>query len=406
MERSFLNLDINASMGLHPEVEARLRQTGDFGLNPSSVHRAGQRARALIEEARERLARLLVLSPGDRVVFTSGATEANNMAVGYAAARAQRHTDQGSAAELLISAVEHPCVLEPARALERQGLVKLTYFMPNTLRDQAGLRAHITPRTVMLSCIWANNETGEIYPVPELFSRVRALAPQTLLHTDAVQLVGRAQGVTLSHSGADLLTVSGHKLGALPGVGALIVRAGIEVVPLLRGGSQEVRWRAGTENVHGIVSLGIAAEVCQHELTSRIECMRTNRDLLRAELFSQVSDLSMVTADAEAVVPNTLSVSVAGLRGDDLVVAADLGGIAISSGAACSSGKQEPSHVLLAKGLSPAEARQVIRLSVSGRETEHQIRWAAATLASAITTMRGAGSLGRRDSALSQQGSR
>jgi cysteine desulfurase len=241
-----LNLDANASYGGSSFVVNELLALGINFHNPSSVHSAGQKARALIEEARERVARLLNVGKDSRVVFTSGATESNNTILRSLAKD-----------NLLVSSIEHPSVLECARDLKRKG-VKIHELKYARGITQESLLKAITTETKLVSVMWVNNETGEILPIPAIVSALRLFNSRIYVHSDAVQAVGRLE-IDFERSGLDALTISGHKIGALPGVGALVINKRIALDPLLFGGSQELHHRAGTENVIGIVSMGLAA---------------------------------------------------------------------------------------------------------------------------------------------------
>lgn len=375
-----INLDANASYGVLPEVQAALAGAYD-GLNPSSIHTGGQRARAAIERARDSLARLLRLRGGERIVFTSGATESNITAI-----EAPFHaTPTGFAAEgprWVTTALEHHSVLEPCARLGRRG-IRGTVITPAGGAVSGGeLAPVVTPATQLVSVMAANNETGHVSPLGEVVDVVRARSPRCLIHTDGVQLLGKLN-LNPFEAGVDAVSVSAHKIGGLAGVGALILREGLEVPPLLVGGPQETRYRAGTENVSGIVAFGLAAEVVARDLAARIERMRSGAAFLRDELSRTVPDISF-NSPPEGGLPNTLSVTVPGIRADDVVVALDLLGVYVSSGAACASGKPEPSHVLLARGLSEAAARATVRLSLRADHSPAELARAAGAFAHAV----------------------
>ncbi len=356
------NLDANANYSIIQEVSDFLRDLDLSRLgNPSSIHWRGQRARALVESARDSVRSLLRLEPKDQVIFTSGATEANNMAINSALG-GKPAAGQG----FLATSIEHPCVLEYLNHLRGQGAsVSLVgpdergYFSSDDF-----LRA--APHSPSMAAIMlANNETGLVLPASEIFASLRAMYPHVALHGDAAQALGKMD-IDFSSLGADTISISGHKIGALSGVGALIVRHGSKVEPLLRGGPQENRLRAGTENVIGIASFGIACDVARRTLDSRIRRMRYNRDFLRGRIERSVPSARFTLSQEIPCLPNTLSVRIPGVRADDFVVALDLIGIAASSGAACSSGKQLPSSVLLAMGIPDHEARETVRFSFEG----------------------------------------
>lgn len=348
-------IDCDANATYAPDrvlCEILAAEWGNLG-NPSALHRAGQRARARIEDARVAVRALVGARPESAVVFTSGATEANNTCIAAGALRTGR---------LISSQLEHPCVREPLRALGNCGreVVLLAPSSTGEIEVSAVAEA-LAPETALVSLMAANNETGVLTAIEAVTECVRQSAPQALIHTDAAQLVGKGD-VNFERLGVDLLTLSAHKIGGLSGVGAIVVRSGIDLAPLLRGGPQEGKVRAGTENVLGIVAFGVVAELVRTQLAERICSMRRVRDEFEQLLLTSLPECAIQGANA-ARLPNTSSVYIPGIRGDDLVVALDLQGILISSGAACSSGKPEPSHVLLAMGVGEAQARSTVRVS-------------------------------------------
>lgn len=382
--RSPINFDANASYGVSAFVAEGLQSVGFDLHNPNAVHRGGQRARALVEEARERVARLLNVGKDSRIVFTSGATESNNTAL-----RIPFHPSisERLSGALVISQIEHPSVLECARLLARRGVeLKIVPWEREQGISQQGLLPLLSGNTRLVSLIWVNNETGEVLPIPQIVSALRLQQPHLLIHSDAVQAVGRLQ-IDFERSGLDMLTISGHKIGGLAGAGALVVGRRVPFEPLLVGGVQELHHRAGTENVLGIVSLGLAAQEISEHFHQRTESMAQMRGLLCQELSKHLPDLTFNTP-LERSVPNTINVHIPGVRADDLVVALDRVGMLISSGAACASGKPEPSHVLLAQGLSPEAARESVRISLRADCAAGEVRELARELVSAVNWMR------------------
>ncbi len=347
--------------------------------NPSSLHRGGQRARALLEEARASVRGLL--STGDRtqVVFTSGATEANNTCIALGAERSGR---------LISSQVEHPCVLEPLSALVSKGreVVLVAPDSDGVIAPDA-VEEVLTSDTAFVSIMGANNEVGAVNQVAEIAQRIRQHAPGAHIHTDAAQLIGKAE-VSFDGLGVDLLTISGHKLGALSGVGAIVAREHLHLSPLLRGGAQEGKVRGGTENVLGIATLGAVAEAIRWDLPKRIESMRRIRDEFEGALVTAIAGCVINAARRERL-PNTSSVFIPGVRADDLVVAMDLEGVLISSGAACSSGKPEPSHVLLAMGQEAERVRSTVRISFRAEYPSGTVARVIEVLTRAVARMRG-----------------
>jgi len=340
-------LDWNATAPLRPEAAAAVGEALALCGNPSSVHRWGREARQLVERSREAVA-ALVNAPPDGVVFTSGGTEANHLAL------------LGSGrARVLVSAVEHSSVLEAVPNAERipvddTGIVDLAALTALLASDA---------RPALVSVMFANNETGVIQPVREVAELAHAHG--ALFHCDAVQAVGKIP-VALDETGADLLTLSAHKIGGPTGVGALVVAGGVEVAPLLRGGGQERNRRAGTENLAGIAGFAAAAAVCDIAEYRRI---RDLRDRLEAKLVAD----AIVIADNTPRLPNTSAIAMPGVPAETQIIALDLDGVMVSAGAACSSGKVGPSHVLAAMGIAPEIANATIRISLGWSTTEADI---------------------------------
>lgn len=353
-------VDLDANASLRPSTslgEKLLLEWNRLG-NPSAVHRLGQQARAVVERGRHSIRKLLNLNAHDRVVFTSGATEANNLAL---------HCLSQRSGKIVSSSIEHPCILEPLRRLGNAGrvvcLVKPT--KSGEIASQSVVDA-IDEDTSSVSIMAANNETGVVNDLKGIASSARAYSDRILTHTDAAQLCGKSF-VDFQELGVDLLTLSGHKMGALGGVGALVVREGIVVDPLILGGPQEEKLRGGTENVLGILSMAIVVEELIETLTRRIETMKCVRDYFEQRICATLSDIS-INGTQCARLPNTSNIYVKGIRADDLLVALDLEGVMISTGAACSSGKIDPSHVLLEMGRSEDEAKSTVRVSFRGDE--------------------------------------
>ncbi len=343
-------LDYNASAPVKPAVIAAIAEALGRAGNPSSVHGFGRAARRALEQARASVA-ALVGAPPAAVLFTSGGTEANNQAL--ASVRGPR----------LVSAVEHPSVLEAAPEAERlpvdaQGTVDLAY-----LEDRL---AAIRP--ALVSVMLANNETGVLQPVAEVARRAHHYG--ALVHCDAVQAAGKI-GVDFDTLGVDFLTLSAHKLGGPQGVGALILGPGIEPAALLRGGGQERRWRPGTENLPAIVGFGRAAELARED---RDFGRRTAalRDRLEAAIRA-LAPAAPIHGAGSPRLPNTSCLGMPGVSNHTQLIALDLAGIAVSTGAACSSGKVGPSHVLAAMGVAPAAAAEAIRISLGWASSEDDV---------------------------------
>lgn len=382
-------LDHNATTPLDARVrDAVIAALADPLLqgNPASVHSTGQRARAAVEQARRAVARALGAEALE-VTFTSGGTEADNLAL-MGAARALRAA--GRPAGLLTSPLEHPAVLAAARRLEREGHHLALIAVDGRGRIEAdALRAALreNPEVGVVSLAAANHVLGNSYDIPALVRVVREVAPQALFHCDAVQAFGKLP-VEFQRWDLDLLSVSSHKIYGPKGVGALVHRRRLNLEPLLVGGQQERGRRAGTEPVASIVGFGLAAELAATELAARHEHAAALASRLRAGL----SDMSEVTVhgDPERRVGNTISVGFHGCDGQLLAMNLDLAGIAVSYGAACSSGTPEPSPVLLALGLTPAAARSALRISFGAGNTEADVDALLAALPEAIARVRGA----------------
>jgi len=375
----FLDLDANATYAADERIQVLIAQAMDTLGNPSSVHRAGQRARAAVEEARQSVRELVGAAAEDQIVFTSGATEANNTVVSAAAGLRSGH--------LVSTQIEHPSILAPlARAAQRGCEVRLVAPEPSGEILPEGVAKVLTSDTALVSVMMANNETGIINPVEEIARRARSLSPRALVHSDLSQIVGK-QKFSFSELGIDIGTISGHKIGALSGVGALVLRRGIEVAPLVVGGSQEMKARGGTENVLGILSLGIAARMVSESINRRIVQMSALRDRCEEIILKGLPGCE-VNGRGYMRLPNTSSIFVEGVRGDDLVVALDLEKILVSSGAACSSGKPEPSHVLLAMGQDEERVRSTIRVSFRADQYRQDAERAADALVRVVMRMR------------------
>jgi cysteine desulfurase len=371
-------LDHNATTPLDPEVLAAMTAVlrGDYG-NPSSIHWFGQRARAVVEEARERVARLLGARASD-IVFTASGTEADNMALrGVRGAAADRSRG------ILYAAIEHHAVIHCARSLAEEG------WRVASVRVDAGgrvdldhLAACLAEPTTLVAVMLANNETGVIQPLTEVVALAHAHG--ALVLCDAVQAAGKIE-IDAPALGVDLLALSAHKLHGPKGVGALWVRHGIPLKALVHGGGQERHRRAGTENVAGIAGFGQAASLAKERLARDAAHVRTLRELLDTELLA----ISGARRNGDGPrIPNTTNVSFEDVEAESLVLALDLAGVAVASGAACSSGAIEPSHVLRAMGLPLARVRSAVRFSLGRGNTDDEISAAAATVREAVARQR------------------
>lgn len=380
-----LYFDHSATTPPRPEViEAmRLAMQESWG-NPSSLHAWGERAAMAMERARQQVAELLNCEP-ETLLFTSGGTESNNLALFGVA---QRYS---TPQHLIISSVEHASVENAARRLQAQGwkVTRLPVNAAGQVDPQTLLRA-LQPTTVLVSIVHGQNEVGSLQPIAELGRLCRQAG--VLFHTDAVQTVGRIP-LDLAQLPVDLLSLSGHKLYGPQGVGALYVRPGVELQPLLRGGRQERRLRAGTQGIPAIVGLGVAAALAAQELQQETARLRQLQRQL-AQLLASVPGLRLTgPSDLEQRLPHHLSYCTAAMPGNVLVREMSRQGIAISAGSACSSGQRIPSRILLAMGYSEAEALGSIRLSLGKATTQAAVEQVAQSLRALLLSAAGAGSL-------------
>ena len=376
-------LDYNATTPVEPEVlDAMLPYfSGEFG-NASSIHTFGQKARAAVETAREQVAALIGARPQE-IFFTSGGTESDNHAIfGIAGPSANASKPRP---HVITSFVEHEAVLNACQALEKQG-ARVTYLPTNRegLIDLEELRRAIRPQTVLITIMHANNEMGAIQPVEEI-GRI-AKDADVYFHTDAVQSAGKLP-IDVNQFQLDLLSLSGHKLYAPKGIGALYVRGGTRLKQLLYGGHHQRGMRPGTENVAGIVGLGKAAEIARQSLANDAKRLSALRDQLEHGLLHRVPH-SRINAARAPRTPNTANLVFPGVEGEALLIALDLKGLACSTGAACSSGAVEPSHVLTAIGLPAEEARASLRFSLGRQTTQADIDFALQVVPAAVAQLR------------------
>jgi cysteine desulfurase len=366
MDRIYL--DHNATTPVDPAVlEAMLPYLRDVFGNASSVHEPGRAAREAVEQARAQVARLIGAEPRE-IVFTSGGTEADNQAVRGVLELAR--TPEGRPGHVITSAIEHPAVLNTCQHVAKRGH-PVTY-LPVDVTGRVKLEElapALTPETVLVSVMLANNEIGTIQPVPEI-ARL-AHEKGVTVHTDAVQALGRIP-VDVGDLGVDLLTISAHKVYGPKGTGALCVRRGTRIAPLIHGGHHESRRRAGTENVPGIVGFGRACEIAGQRLAEVAAREARLRDRLQQGILARVPH-AQVNGHLTERLPNTLNVGFTFVEGEALLMNLDLEGIAVSTGSACSSGDLKPSHVLLALGLDHASAHGTLRFSLGRANTEAEI---------------------------------
>ena len=370
-------LDNNATSPLLPEVFEAMRPYffEQFG-NASSIHQQGQQARAAVDRAREHLADLLNCRAAE-VVFTSGGTEGDNLAL-FGMVRPGDH--------LITSAVDHHAVLNACKRLEEMGC-SVTYLPVDAqaLVDPDDVRRALRPNTKLISIILANNETGVLQPVGEI-GKIAAEA-DVYFHTDAVQAAGKVP-LDVKEMGCDLLTITGHKMHGPQGAGALYVRKGTLVQPLFYGGRHERSRRAGTENLAGIVGLGKAAEIARAGFEDgSVAKLAALRDRLEQAILDRVDQVG-VNSEGARRVPNTTNIHFDCIEGEAMVIALDLKGLSVSTGAACSSGAIEPSHVLMAMGLSADQARASIRFSLGKQNTAEDIEFAIQLVPEVVARLR------------------
>ena len=373
-------LDHNATTPVHPAVADAVTEAlrDQFG-NASSVHAFGQAAKAALDDARGSVAALVGAEPSE-IVFTSGGTEADNLAirgVAEAAPADRRH--------LIASAIEHEAVLHTLKALAARGW-RTTLLPVDTggAVDPEDLERALAPDTALVSVMHANNEIGTLQPIAELARTARAAGVR--FHVDAVQSAGKVP-LDVRALGVDFLSLSGHKFNGPKGAGALWMRRGSRLAATMTGGRQERNRRAGTENVPAIVGLGVAARIAREQLAPAAAGCRTLRDRLEAGILDRVPG-AVVNGAPDARVPNTTSISFAGVEAEALLIALDLEGIAVSTGSACSSGTLEPSHVLRAMGFPARRVQSSIRFSVGLGNTDAEIDHVLAVLPGIVGRLR------------------
>jgi len=382
-------LDFNATTPVEPAVlDAMLPYFSAEFANAASIHTPGQRARAAVETAREQVAALIGARPQE-IVFTSGGTESDNHAIfGVVSSSLASFTSSASLTShphIITTAIEHEAVLNTCQALEKQG-VCVTYLPTNREGqiDIEDLRRAIRKETVLVTIMHANNELGTVQPLEEI-GHIAAEA-DLHFHTDAVQSAGKIL-IDVNTLQVDLLSLSGHKLYAPKGIGALYIRGGTRLRQLLFGGHHQRGFRPGTENVAGIVGLGKAAEIARKSLAEDAQRVSTLRNELQRGLLQRVPQ-SRVNGGAAPRTPNTTNLVFPGVEGEALLIALDLKGLACSTGAACSSGAVEPSHVLTAIGLPPEDARASLRFSLGRHTKPADIDFALSVVPAAVAQLR------------------
>jgi cysteine desulfurase len=373
-------LDSNATTPVRPEVVAAMLPvfTEDYG-NPSSIHWYGQHAKALMDDARVQVARLINADTSE-IVFVSGGTEADNLAI-----RGIAESQKSKGRHIITSSIEHHAVLHTARDLEKQGY-EVTWIKVSSdgLIDPEDVRRAIRPDTILISVMHANNEIGTIQPIEEI-GKI-AEAADIYFHSDGVQSTGKIP-VDVKTLKVDLYSISAHKIHGPKGVGALFIKKGTVLKPLLTGGGHERNRRSGTENVAGIVGFGVAAKMARERLSSEMVHVRELRDRLESGLKQHI-DLIRVNAEGAPRLPNTSNIMVDYAEGEGLVISLDLKGVAVSTGSACSSGSLEPSHVLTAIGRTPDEAHGSLRFSLNSMNTVEDVDYVVEILPRIVDRLR------------------
>lgn len=396
MSERTVYLDYNATTPIRPEVKELMVKALDVYANASSMHEAGRQAKAEVEKARASVAALIGTDDPSSVYFTSGGSESNNTVFMTMLALARKSPRR----KIITTAIEHPCVLNSASHLKDEGLPVV--FLP--VDDQGSVdmdayRRELNDDTLLVSVMAANNEIGTIQDI----QRITRMAKEkgAYVHTDAVQAAGKIP-VSVKAWGVDYLTLSCHKIYGPKGIGALYVRKGAPIEPLIRGGHQEKGVRAGTYNNLGIIGFGKAAELALAEVAEYGRDVRKLRNMLRDEISDKIPYIR-INGHPTEVLPNTLDVSFPGAEGESILLSLDLEGIEVSTGSACASGSLEPSHVLMATGVGPELAHGSIRFSLGKYTTEDDIRYVAEKLPPIIARLRRMSTVSAEEAAAGKQ---
>jgi cysteine desulfurase len=376
-------LDHNATSPVDPQVLEEMMPyfTERYG-NPSSIHSMGKIAREAVEEARENVANLLG-AKSTEVIFTGGGSEGNNLAL-----KGMRNSIKEDKIHIVTSAVEHHAVLNTVNYLEEWGDdVSYIGVDKKGRLDISGLTEEITDETRIISIMYANNETGTIFDIPEILKTVKSHTDGgVIFHTDAVQAAGKIP-IDVTRDGIDLLTISGHKMGAPKGIGALYIRRGLKPVPLIHGGHHEFNFRAGTENVPGIVALGTAAKIAREHIIENGKRIKKLRDKLEREIIKRLDNV-YINGDIEHRLPNTTNLSFGYIEGEGILLNLDLEGISVSSGSACTSKDLTISHVLAAMDVDRVIAQGAVRFSLGPATTEDDIDYVIEKIVPIINRLR------------------
>jgi len=382
MPQHFVYMDYNATTPLRPEVKEVMVKALDIYANASSMHEAGRRARAEIEQARASVAAIIGAADASSVYFTSGGSESNNT-VFMTMYDIGRKTP--SRRKIITTSIEHPCVMNSAAYLASEGF-PVVYLPVDAYGrvDMEAYRKELTPDTLLVSVMAANNEIGTVEDIKTIAKMAKAVG--AYVHTDATQAIGKIS-VSVEDWGVDYLTMSCHKIYGPKGIGALYVRPRSPIVPLIRGGHQENGVRAGTYNNLGIIGFGKAAELALKDLPEFSARLRSLRAMLKDGLVARIPHVK-VNGHPTEVLPNTLNISFPGAEGESILLSLDLEGIQVSTGSACASGSLEPSHVLLATGVGPELAHGSIRFSLGKYTTEEEVRYVIEKLPPIIERLR------------------
>ncbi len=372
--------DHNATTPVDPEVLSEMLPylKEEWG-NPSSIHWASRKPRMALDGAREQVAAFLNCTPLE-IIFTSTGTESDNLAI-----KGLAYSKKKKGNHIITTKVEHPAVLNTCKYLEKEGF-EVTYLGvdPSGMIDLDELKASIKDSTILITVMYANNETGVIFPIDEIgkIAKERGVT----MHTDAVQAAGKLP-LDMKELNVDLLSISGHKLYGPKGTGALFVRRGVRLVPIIHGGHHERNRRGGTENVAGLVGLGKACEISARDMEKEVAHLRGLRDRLEKGFMEKIPDIK-INGDPEKRLPNTANVSFEYVEGESLLLNLDMLGIAASSGSACTSGSLEPSHVLLAMSLSHEMSHGSVRFSLGKDNTVEEIDYLIENMPAIVERMR------------------
>lgn len=372
--------DHNATTPILDEVfEAMVPFLKDQWGNPSSIHWAGRGTRKAVEDARERVSALLNCAPLE-LIFTSSGTEGDNHAI-----KGLAYAQKNKGNHIITTKVEHPAVLSTCKHLQKEGF-EVTYLDVDKdgLIDLDELTKAITPKTILITVMFANNETGVLFPIKEIgkIAKEKGVA----FHTDAVQAAGKIK-IDVQDLNVDLMTISGHKLYGPKGVGALYIKRGTRLVPIIHGGHQERNRRGGTENVAGIVAMGKAAEIAMRDMDKETEHLQALKERLEKGMIEKIPHIK-VNGHPDKRLPNTSNISFEFVEGESLLLNLDMKGIAASSGSACTSGSLEPSHVLVSMGLTHELSHGSVRFSLGKSNTVEEIDYLLEIMPPIVERMR------------------